>query len=300
MFDLLVIYFLVITEHLCRKGIYKNYYEVDENIPYVKGKILFKENLARNPILKHKVYCNYSEFDPDNLENRIIKYTIYYLLATHLIRPELYRKTKLLMHYFDTVSFYPVDANSFPKLIYNRLTIHYEPIINICRLILTGCSINLGASGEIKFSSFLIDMNALFENFVVGILARGLRKGFVKGGKGKEHGFSDIELLTEMKPDIVVYNDFSKRLLVMDTKYKRDIDSADLNQIWIYSSVLELPLGILVYPKNESLSNHYRTHARSRTRALIKLIDLSKQGYIAFQTECSKFVYDIEKLLNEL
>jgi len=79
LFESLVKKLTDMIENLCRRGIVKTYYENDENIPYVKDKILFRENAVHNSILKHRTYCRYNEYGPDNIENRIIKYTLYYL-----------------------------------------------------------------------------------------------------------------------------------------------------------------------------------------------------------------------------
>ena len=121
----------------------------------------------------------------------------------------LVRKIKLLLHYFEPVSLVSSYNYSFPKIVYNRLTQHYEPIINLCKLLLRRSLLNLGAAGDIMFSSFLIDMNVLFEEFVTGLLTSKLKKkGLkVKGSKRKETSYSDEEKRTKMVPDIVIRKD---------------------------------------------------------------------------------------------
>lgn len=46
----------------------------------------------------------------------------------------------------------------------------YEPIISLSKLILSNSSLNLQRTGELTFSSFLIDMNDLFEQFLFRLL----------------------------------------------------------------------------------------------------------------------------------
>jgi 5-methylcytosine-specific restriction enzyme subunit McrC len=296
-FGLLVRHLIKRLERLCkRSGITKNYSENEENLSFVKGRILHKENLNYNRVIKNKVYCRFSEFSADNLENRIIKYTLYVLSRSELQNPELQRKTKFLLHYFDSVSLTYILPNNIPKIAYNRLTKQYEPIINLCKLIISRTSLNLRASGELRFSSFLIDMNELFEYFVTASLSSKLRiEHFrVKGGKNKEQGYSDIEYLTEIKPDITIWNRNKERLLVIDTKYKEKITDSDLNQIWIYAIVLGLNKGVLVYPKHIIFNAHERTLNRVKTKALIRTIDLNKESCLDFDQECNRFVSDIE------
>lgn len=129
--------FLSRVEELCRRGISKSYYDVEENLPSVRGKILVTKNIIQSRMLQHRVYCNYSDFGPDNLENRIIKYTLYCLAGTRFEDPKLNRRIKVLLHYFEPVSILTSLYYTLPGISYSTLTKHYEPIINLCKLILT-------------------------------------------------------------------------------------------------------------------------------------------------------------------
>jgi 5-methylcytosine-specific restriction enzyme subunit McrC len=282
-------------ERLCKRGISKSYYENEENLPYVKGKILLRENLSRNTLLQHRVFCRFSEFGSDNTENRIIKYTLYWLSKMKLEDKDLHRKVRFLLHYFEPVSITPSIFDVIPTITYDRLNKHYKSIINVCKLILTNSSLNFGTRGEVKFSSFLIDMNDLFERFIVGILGSRLnRKAF---NISKEIGYSDIQSLTEIKPDIIIRNNQGKRLLVMDAKYKDEVTDDDLNQMWIYCIALSLSVGILVYPKHAKLSSGKRTLLRTNIDALIVAIDLNKSKYQEFEEECNRFVTEIGRII---
>jgi 5-methylcytosine-specific restriction enzyme subunit McrC len=226
--------FLSRVEELCRRGISKSYYDVEENLPSVRGKILVTKNIVQNRMLQHRVYCNYSDFGPDNLENRIIKYTLHCLAGTRFEDPKLNRRIKVLLHYFEPVSILTSLYYTLPGISYSRLTKHYEPIINLCKLILTSSSLNLQSSGDVKFSSFLIDMNLLFEKFIIAVLKSVFGpKLTVKTGK-RITSYSDEERKTRMKPDIIIKKG-RKPLLIIDIKYKNDINDSDLNQLWIYS-----------------------------------------------------------------
>ena len=124
---------------------------------------------------------------------------------------------------------------------------HYNPIIQLCRLILSNSSLGLESSGKVKFSSFLIDMNILFENFVIGVLKSRLSKK-LKIKKGTQAwAYSDEQKKTRMRPDMIIKKG-KKPSVIIDAKYKHNITDEDLNQIWIYSLVHLLPVSILVYP----------------------------------------------------
>ena len=122
-----------------------------------------KKNLTQNLILKNHVYCRYSDYGPDSIENQVLKYTLYFLSKIRMQDATLVRRIKLFLHYFESVSLVSSFNYSFPTIVYNRLTQHYEPIINLCKLLLQKSSLNLGTAGGTRFSSFLIEMNVVLE-----------------------------------------------------------------------------------------------------------------------------------------
>lgn len=281
------------VDELCKKGISKAYYEMEENLPYVKGKVLITKDIIINGMLHHRVYCNYSDYRPDNLENQIIKYTLFYLLRMEFERKDLYRTIKLLLHYFESVSSIPTFNFKIPVINYTRLTKQYEVIIDLCRLILSNASLSLEANGKVKFSSFLIDMNTLFEDFIIGVLKSRLSpKLTIKTGK-QATGYSDEQKKTRTKPDIVIKKG-RKPILIIDAKYKDSVTDDDLNQIWIYSLVNRLPVSVLVYPGFGTTSDETRTLAGYGVDAAISYIDLFKNDYELFEKECDKFCHYIE------
>lgn len=100
-------------------------------------------------------------------KNRIIKYTLYYLTLMQVEEPSLSKKLRHLLRYFEPISLKYFDSrNDSLKITYNRLTIQYKPIIDLCKLILDKSSVNLSSTGKIRFSSFIIDMNELFDVYL--------------------------------------------------------------------------------------------------------------------------------------
>jgi 5-methylcytosine-specific restriction enzyme subunit McrC len=299
LFESLVKKLTDMIENLCRRGIVKTYYENDENIPYVKGKILFRENTVHNSILKHRTYCRYNEYGPDNIENRIIKYTLYYLTLMQIGEPYLSRKLGHLLRYFEPVSLKLLDSrNDSLKITYNRLTIQYKPIIDVCKLILDKSSVNLSSTGKIRFFSFLIDMNELFDFFVYRILSDNLNRNLtVRGGKKKIKKKIDTEKVTMIKPDIVVREIRGARSVVIDSKYEDKYEPTHLYQIWTYAIGLRIPVGVLVYPKNKLIESYQTTLKTTMTQAHILTIDLTKPGRQDFIKVCKEFVASIERIM---
>jgi len=61
-----------------------------------------------------------------------------------------------------------------PQVVFDGRSEHYRGAVGLARLILSGVSFDLGA-GEVAASAFLIDMNKVFEDFVVVALRDALR-----------------------------------------------------------------------------------------------------------------------------
>jgi 5-methylcytosine-specific restriction enzyme subunit McrC len=297
-FERLIWNLLSRVEELCRRGISKSYYENEENLPYLRGKILMKGNLGHNLVFKHRMYCQYSEFGPDTAQNQVIKYTLYRLSKMIFEDSNIHRKIRLLLHYFESVSLRPSYQFAFPNITYTRLTKHYQPLINLCRLLLLRSSFNLGYKGKTSFSSFLIDMNVIFESFIAELLKHKLKPKAlrVKGMKHKETSFSDVQSRTRMFPDIVIKKG-QRLLLILDAKYKDSIADDDLNQIWIYCIAWSLRTGILIYPKHMVTVDETRTLKQLGTEAIIKNIDLKKDSLEDFEKECDRFAEEIAILL---
>lgn len=298
-FEYLVKNLLIRVEKLCKRGISKNYYEKEENLPFVKGKVLVRQNLLHNTLLKHRVFCSYSDFGSDNIENRLIKYTLYYLSKMKLQVKGLSRRARHLLHYFEPVTLdFHFSGGSLPRITYNRLSKHYQPLINLCELLLTHSSVKLDSVGGVIFSSFLVDMNDLFQKFVARILATGMKDKSLRI-KEQEIEYADEQSMTQIRPHIVIWRGSTNRLLVIDAKYKDEVYDEDLRQIWIYCIVLFIPAGILVYPKHATLLGEKRTLRGRNVHALLKAIDLSKSTLAEFKQECNRFASEVESIIQK-
>jgi 5-methylcytosine-specific restriction enzyme subunit McrC len=309
-FELIISRFLDSLDVLTRRGFSKCYVEEEANLLCVKGRILIRENLKLNPILHHKIFCRFSDFTSDTTENKVIKYTLYHLLKAKLDSKLLQKRIKQALHLFDQVSFVTVSVKNFPQIRYTRLNEHYKPIINLCYLIIQNLTLNLQENGEIRYSSFLVDMNRLFENFLLGLLKKNL-KGFSVRGSGKDSGEYSLDLASEMtqKPDIIISKEDSD-ILVIDAKYKQlnsddnnqvEIITSDVRQVWSYCLVpkIKLPFGMLVYPKHLLLDiPHERYSLKNGVTLVLKTLDLSKSKKEDFAEECTDFVKQVLSLVN--
>lgn len=144
----------------------------------------------------------------------------------------------------------------------NRLNVRYEPALRLAEIVLRSCSVEHGA-GAVRVNGFLINLNAVFEDFVTGALREALAP---VGGRVKTQDpwHLDEAGSISMKPDLVWYPQSGPGAhpgIVVDAKYKAErasgFPNSDLYQMLAYCTVLGLPEGHLVYAQgNEVATRH--------------------------------------------
>src|SRR5450756_402125 len=147
------------------------------------------------------------------------------------------------------------DPRRVPSMRYTRLTERLRPAVELARLILAGASFDLGP-GVVGAGAFLIDMNKVFEDFVLTSLRDALRVGpetLVQGARGRVLHL-DLARRVPLKPDISYWRD-GRCSFVGDVKYKRiefeGYKNADLYQPLAYCIATDLPVGLLIYAAGE-------------------------------------------------
>ena len=162
----------------------------------------------------------------------------------HEDRRRLHRILTTLEEVTDVV----VRPEALDRIGFNRLNSRYEPALRLARLLLESLTL-MDQWGETVASSFMVDMNLLFERFVTDRLERTLRGRWeVKPQYGTR---LDRAGRVHIRPDLV----FRRRrdiAFVGDLKYKMvderwDLPTSDQYQLLAYTTALDLPEGILIY-----------------------------------------------------
>ncbi len=217
-----------------KKGLYKEYITMQDNLPVLKGKYLINENLKYN-FTKNKIYCEYDEFSPNNSLNQFFLYAIKYL-QKFVKDKKLLKQCELI---FDEVEYKSVDINKLDRIHFNRLNQRFKTSFEIAILLLKQ-SIPLFNQDEKSFA-FLFDMNILFEKFIARMV-----KDLDNDAKIQNSDkFEDLIL----KPDIILKNQ------IIDTKYKKiksieDIKQSDKLQAFAYGINYGVNNVMLLYPKH--------------------------------------------------
>lgn len=268
----------------CRKavsrGLLRGYRRREEALQTVRGRIRFDAQITRHFGRGPPVEVTYDEFSEDIDENRILLAAIQALGGLHLRSDRVRRELRSLRPTFSGVSHIDYQKHHpLPGISSDRLNRHYRPAIELARLILQGASIRQRA-GEVTHAAFLVDMNDLFEDFVVVALREALglsERAFPQGARGRRLHL-DEEKRVCLEPDLSWWRE-GRCQFVGDVKYKREQGSggrnADLYQLLAYSVATGLPFGLLVYAEGGSEGSQHRV-PRLGKRLEVRHLELTK------------------------
>ena len=258
-FEAFISMYLEETYRLVKQGLRSDYVSTEENANFLKGKLLFAENVRVNAAHKERFYVRHDEYSLDRPENRIIKATL--LLLGRVSSSEANRNMikTILPAFAEVNSPRDIDADlSLAKSQSDRNMSAYEKLLIWSAIFLKGESFSTFHGKEVSMA-LLFPMETLFECYVASRLRQYMRKyhrGYsVKTQVASRYLFDDPKKGL-LRPDIVCIK--GKRTVVLDTKWKRlsserDISQADLYQMYAYSKKFQTKETVLIYPATSSM-----------------------------------------------
>ncbi len=248
-FDILGWMFLNELKDIFEKGFYKSYVRKEENIAFVKGKLVIKSQLQNDIKKRSKFFCSYEDLTYDNLENRIILKAATLLVPlikfNENIKRELLRYSLMLREEVSLAGIMPDDCD---KVQFSRLNENYGTIIQLSKAILQNYFIRSTHRGESIGFNFIVNMNKVFEDFITIMLEELVEEGEIFSGYELEKQTAFDTLVKERKivtkPDIILkkWNDSKKTYdypVIIDAKYKMKPANQDYYQVIAYSLALK-------------------------------------------------------------
>ncbi len=228
------------------RGLLRSYRPEEERLIALRGRIdvasQFRQAGAPLPVA-----CRYEEYTPDIFENSYVKAAARLAVRVPRVKAEDRRLLLGQVAALEDVSDASVRAEDLDRLLFTRLNAHYEPALRLARLLLSNLTL-LDQSGDRSASSFLVDMNRLFEDFVTHRLRRELRGRLELRSQFDTH--LGVRSQVPIRPDLVFRNR-GREVYVADIKYKLTADArtrtSDYYQLLAYTTALNLPEGLLIY-----------------------------------------------------
>ena len=301
--EVLVDIFLGHLNILFQRNLHSDYVETEDNLNFVRGKIDFTQHILHNFDRPDKIYCRFTEFTRNVLENRLIKTTLYKLIfgfQYNIFPPEMKERLNDFYRKFNFADV--ISANllqSFNLITYTQLNYRYEPILKICEFLLREQALDLEKTGSKLGFQLMVNMDTLFEQFIGNMLER---KNFdILYHIPKQ--WPKIVKSTHV-PDFIVRKN-RKDVLILDTKYyaedqkkKKDdvilagrhVPIANIAQMVFYSNSTGIKKLSLLYPGKYEQD---KIEIKNDIELNIFHIDLDGQTRKDFEDNC-------EKLKNQL
>jgi 5-methylcytosine-specific restriction enzyme subunit McrC len=260
------------------RGPIRGYRRRDERRDGLRGRVRFADQIARGAGLPIPLEVTYSDYTPDVIENRMLMTAASLLLrmprvATLARRRLLHARAQLegvrMIRDWRGVKAPPVT----------RLNEHYRPALALSELVLRHLSLSPDV-GAINSTTFVFDMNKVFENFVTAAFTESMRRygGLVRPQVG-EHSL-DYAGRLRMKPDVGWWSG-ERCLAVLDAKYKAIDDGLlrhdDAYQMLAYCTAYGLQRGYLVYAKDTGAEQTTHIVRNANIEIVLRAVDVEQE-----------------------
>lgn len=233
------------VQERARRGLYRAYVPREDDSTYVRGR-LDLQRLASAP-WDPRVHCAYRLHSPDIDDNQILAWTMMNIVRGGVCReqrlPSVRQAFRQLQH---TVTLEPVRTRDCLGRSYNRLNDDYRSLHALCHFFLD-TSGPTHTHGDHTMIPFLINMPQIFEAFVARWLEENLPPRYRVLAQYPESLSADGTIV--FKVDLVIWDDdLNRPACVMDTKYKAESQSGDLQQAIAYAQAIGCQEAMLIYP----------------------------------------------------
>lgn len=258
-----------------KRGVFKQYITMQENLKVLRGKYIIEKNF--NNFYHQNIYCEFDEFSMDNELNRFFLYAI-----------RTFKKFSSYgnLHRCEAV----LDEVDYLNIDFKRLNIHFDRMSNRYKksyemaLMILEKLIPMTQNSTDKSFAFLFNMAEVFEKFVSRI--------YIETDSTTKlqyfNSFNDLSFY----PDIEIDN------MIIDIKYKvkpkkrQLLKKDDKYQMFVYGTNIEKKKDtMLLYPKH--INNVYENLKLGEGEKLIKLKMRSLD--LVFDSEYAEFIEEMKK-----
>ena len=268
MLEVYVRQFLYNLNALARGGLARRYVPVEENLPYLRGRLLFREHNRENLTNRARFYVTHDELSVNRPANRLIHSALVKLkpLVRNMENRQLLRSLRQLME----VTEVPQAANphaDWQRHQVDRSMLHYRPVMQWVGLFLFGHGLATFL-GPHRNLSLLFPMEEVFEDFVTHGF-RCYQKLYKVSAQGPEKPLAEIDGKGAflMKPDISLRKG-DRVAFILDAKWKRidafadapkhRIEQDDMYQLYAYGKRYGCDAVALVYPRTGTFTTKLR------------------------------------------
>ena len=266
MLEIFVRQFLVNLATLARAGLARRYVPVEEDLPFLRGRILFREQLRRNVADQARFHVAHDELSVDRPANRLIHSALARL--TPGVRSGENRQ--LLRELKTAFAGVPeaVDLHAdWREHHVDRSMRHYRPVMQWVGLFLFDRGLATFSGRHVNLS-LLFNMEQVFQDFVTRCFRRFQTRYKVAAESPQKHLANiDANDAFAMKPDLSL-KEGGRVVFILDAKWKEidarggdrkhGIDQRDMYQLYAYGKRYACRAVALVYPQTGDFATDLR------------------------------------------
>ncbi|MDA1347194.1 MAG: hypothetical protein O3C48_08275 [Crenarchaeota archaeon] len=294
--------FLWTTQKLIHYGLYKSYTEHQEDVSFLRGKLIMKQQILNDHKFNMKFNCEFDEFISDNLENQIILYTLKKckLITKH---PQTKKLIQELIHQIDSeIKDRQITVQDFRKITYTRLNDRYRNPHHLAEQIIKNIGMqNLDYQRTKFITPFFIYMPDVWEDFLVNLLKINYDKDIIIKSPNEFDAWYKNGTFSKIRPDIIFYKE-DKISSIIDAKYMRElkVGGKELYQIAFYLKQLNRSTGYAILPYEE-INNYDIEVPKQRITIKVRHIPVDEYLDILWSKKLpAEFNEDISSKLKKL
>ena len=290
-----------------KQGLSREYIEKKDVLSTVKGKIDLKESMYLKIRSDHRLTCCYDNLSENHYMNQILKTTAIYLINNGSIQRKNKDTLKKALLFFSNVNSLEITSINWLRIQYNRSNSSYRIMMYICYLIFHELLLTT-EDGKLKLADFLDDqqMSRLYEKFILEYYKKHFKQFHPAPREIKWNTIGSRDFLPKMESDVMLFDNHSKKKLIIDAKYygsifqtkynSESIQSSNLYQIFTYvknedknnSGLID---GMLLYAKTDEHKFQNMLYNLGGNQIHVKMLDLSK-NFSYIQNQLNSYVKD--------
>ena len=241
LYEIFIRIYLEMVADLVKRGLKSSYTLREENSNFFKGKLLVNENLRRNFAHKEKFFVSYDEYSLNRPENRLIK--------AALLKLRQNKSARRLLTEFDSVEVSRNYRKDFAEIFIDKTNKEYRAVMNWTEIFLRGENFT-PFNGKTAALAILFPMEKLFEAYVAVHIKKYFSEKFSVKIQAQEKFLFEEPRSFGLKPDIILEGD---EIIILDTKWKFEISSADMYQMFAYAKKYGAKKIFLLCPPTENI-----------------------------------------------
>jgi 5-methylcytosine-specific restriction enzyme subunit McrC len=269
LFDLVVLLLVEETKALIRDGLIRDYRRVEDSLDVMRGRLRIREQYLRRYGRLHRIECAFDEFDGDVPDNQLLAAAL--SAADRRVRDlDIRNGARVFAGILGEICDVRTrDAEWYSRTIrYGRRNVRYRPAHELSLLVLRGLALTEQADQRAAtLTSFMVDMNAIFERFVTRLVVDSLA-GTQLHARAQQTVRAVIideesgQTYSTIRPDLIIMNMETGFSVPIDVKYKlydaKKFSTADIYQSFVYAYSVGAQSSSaragLIYPSTSPLS----------------------------------------------